>query len=195
MASYANEMPDVPDARPTWQQDVRSLREFESLLRPLLAGFREPPIVTPTLVGAQRSPQVHIYPWTESAAQEIRERLGGRNIRIVEGRPPRTGQITWPDTEPDSRPPFEISGIAQALLFRDGFWERLNAEADSTFDEFEGCEIPPETAVRARAFIGRYVAGYIRRRPDEGDVPEALLGLANYLAAASMARATLWAEL
>ncbi len=185
-------MSPTPESHPSWQQDVQSLADLKSLVTPLLVGIREPPIVTLSLRGGSRTRHVGIYPWSEPFAKEIRERLAGLDITVVEGRAPRIGWIKWPETEPDPHPPLSIPGIAQALLFRDGFWNRMNNELRTAFDEFEEDPIPPELAERMHPFIGRYLDAYVQDRPDEAEVPRALSGLVDYLAASASAGATLW---
>jgi hypothetical protein len=185
-------MSPTPESRPSWRDDLQSLKDFRALVMPLLAGVREPPIVTLTLHGGSRTRQVHIYPWSEPFANEIRQRLAGLDIAVVEGRAPRIGSIKWPDTESDPHPPFNIPGVAQALLFRDGFWDRMNNELHTAFDEFEEEPIPPDVAERMQPFIRQYLDAYVRDHPDEMEVPSALSAFADYLAASSTARATLW---
>jgi hypothetical protein len=184
-------MPLSPRSPPSWRQDIQSLADFRTLVTPLLGGMPEPPLRTLALVGHLRSRQVQIYPWSEPVVNEIRDRLASLDIAVVEGPPPREARIRWPETEADPRPPLVIPGMAQALLFRNGFWSRLNAELHTMFDEFETDPIAPEIARGIQDFIGRYVGGYIEDHPDEAEVPRALFALADYVAASSNAGATL----
>lgn len=184
----------TPESTPTWRQDIQALAEFTRLVAPLLEGLDEPPIVTLSLKGGRRSRQITIYPWSEQFANEIRERLAGLEIPVVEGREPRSGQVVWPITEPDARERLTIPGIAQTLLFKRDLWNRLNNELNTAFDDSEEESISPETAHRIQGFVGRYLDRYSQDYPNEETVPQALSALSSYLAASATAGATLRAE-